>query len=88
MQPTSFFFFAFALVIWLIYLVLPRKLRCLWLLLASYAFCLSFSVSALMTILFTTLVSWAVSLVIEQQVFPPRKHLQIHDGFALLAGCF
>lgn len=71
MQPSSFYFFAFVLLIWVVYQICPRKLRCLWLLAASYAFCLSFSRLALVVILFTTLVSWSFSLIIQKQVSPP-----------------
>lgn len=84
MQPSSFFFFAFVLLIWAIYQICPRKLRCFWLLAASYAFCLSFSPLVLIVILFTTLVSWGASLAIEKQI---AHSTQLHiRRISLLAG--
>lgn len=84
MQPSSFYFFAFVLLIWAVYQICPRKLRCVWLLAASYAFCLSFSPLALITILFTTLVSWIFSLIIQKQM-PSRAHLD-HRRLTLIIG--
>lgn len=71
MQPSSFYFFAFVLLIWAVYQICPRKLRCFWLLVASYVFCFSFSPLALIVLLFTSLVSWFTSLIIQKQVSPP-----------------
>lgn len=69
MQPTSLLFFLFFALVFLGYLLVPRRLRCLWLLGAGYFLCASFSGITLLVLLFTTVVSWAAALLIQHR--PP-----------------
>lgn len=62
---TSLAFLAFFPMVLLIYLVLPRKLRVIWLLAASYVFCASFGKSAVFALLGSTLVTYLGGLCVE-----------------------
>lgn len=55
----------------LIYFVIPKKLRCLWLLLASYVFYMSASPKYVVFLLFSTLVTFAGGLLVERA--EPKK---------------
>lgn len=50
----------------LIYFVIPKKMRCLWLLLASYVFYMSASPKYVVFLLFSTLVTYAGGLLVER----------------------
>ena len=50
----------------LIYFVIPKKMRCLWLLLASYVFYMSASPKYVVFLLFSTLVTFAGALLVER----------------------
>ena len=59
------FLFFFPVVVF-IYLIIPRKLRYLWLLLASYYFYMSWNPKYALLIFFSTLVTWLICLLIEK----------------------
>lgn len=59
------FLFFFPVVVF-IYLIIPRKLRYLWLLLASYYFYMSWNPKYALLIFFSTLVTWLSGLLIEK----------------------
>ena len=61
----SFLIF-FPLVV-LIYFIIPRKVRYIWLLIASYYFYMSWNVKFVFLILFTTLVSYLAAILIEKK---------------------
>ena len=62
----SFAFLIFYPVVLLLYFVLPQKWRWLMFLVASYYFYLSWNASLIFLIVFTTVVSWVSSLLIER----------------------
>ena len=62
----SFAFLIFYPIVLLLYFVLPQKWRWLMLLVASYYFYLSWNASLIFLIVFTTVVSWVSSLLIER----------------------
>lgn len=70
MQLTSLTFFLFFALVYLGFLVLPRRLRCLWLLGTGYVFCALFSGIAVAVLLFTTAVAWGAAQLIQRG--PPR----------------
>ena len=73
MQPTSLLFFLFFALVFLGYLLVPRKLRSLWLLGAGYFLCAAFSGITLAVLLYTTAVSWAAGLLIQRGPPPARR---------------
>ena len=73
MQPTSLLFFLFFALVFLGYLLVPRKLRSLWLLGAGYLLCAAFSGITLAVLLYTTAVSWAAGLLIQRGPPPARR---------------
>ena len=82
MAFTSLVFCLFLAAVLLVYWVVPRKVRAPWLLVASYAFCLSFSGIALAVLLFTTLVSWAAALRLHRAP-PGRRRWWLVAGVVL-----
>lgn len=73
MQPTSLLYFLFFALVFLGYLLVPRKLRSLWLLGAGYFLCAAFSGITLAVLLYTTAVSWAAGLLIQRGPPPARR---------------
>lgn len=69
----------------LIYFVIPKKLRCLWLLLASYVFYMSASPKYVVFLLFSTLVTFAGGLLVERAE-PKKKKLYIWMTFLCSLG--
>ena len=63
---TSLGFFCFFPIIYLLYLAAPSKLRVLWLLIASYGFCISFGVSYALILLLSTLATWLAAIAVEK----------------------
>lgn len=57
----------------LIYFVIPKKMRCLWLLLASYVFYMSASPKYVVFLLFSTLVTYAGGLLVERAEAKKKK---------------
>ena len=69
----------------LIYFVIPKKLRCLWLLLASYVFYMSASPKYVVFLLFSTLVTFAGGLLVERAE-PKKKKLYMWLTFLCSLG--
>lgn len=65
MQFTSFEFLIFFPVVVLLYYVMPRKLRQLWLLLASYYFYMSWNAKYGILILLSTVITYLCALIME-----------------------
>ena len=57
----------------LIYFVIPKKTRCLWLLLASYVFYMSASPKYVVFLLFSTLITYAGGLLVERAEAEKKK---------------
>ena len=70
-------FLIFYPIVLLLYFLLPDKLRWIMLLAASYYFYLSWNASLIFLIVFTTVVSWVSSLLIEKG---HEKHPDIPNG--------
>ena len=70
----SFDFLVFFPVITLIYFVVPRKLRYLWLLAASYYFYMCWNAKYAVLILFSTITTWAAGLAVERS---QKKNIKI-----------
>lgn len=85
MQFNTLPFFLFFAAVFLIFSVLPRKARCVWLLAASYVFCAFFSWFALGFIAASTLCSWLIGLAIQRSG-PPRKKAFLVLGIVLHTG--
>ena len=84
---TSLAFLVFFPVVLIVYLLLPRKGRAVWLLAASYAFCISFGVKYALALLASTAAAYAGGLLIERQ--QSRKAKEVWLGAAvLLHVCF
>ena len=62
----SFDFLMFFPVVVIIYLIIPRKTRYLWLLLASYYFYMSWNAKYAILIAISTLITWISGLIIEK----------------------
>lgn len=63
---TSLAFLVFFPMVWLVYLLLPGRLRVVWLLAASYGFLCSFGIKYLAALIGSTLVTWGAGLVLEK----------------------
>ncbi len=66
MQFNSIHFLIFFPVVLLVYFVIPKKLRYLWLLAASYYFYMSWNVKYAILIAFSTVVTYLSAILIEQ----------------------
>lgn len=77
MQFNSIHFLIFFPVVLLIYFIIPRKLRYMWLLAASYYFYMSWNPSYAILIAFSTVVTYLCSIIIEQSAAEPGKSWQI-----------
>ena len=62
----SYQFFIFLPAVLLLYFVIPRKCRAVWLLIASYVFYACFSVKALLILLAVTAASYFTGIRLEQ----------------------
>lgn len=76
------FLFFFPLVV-LVYLIVPRKIRYIWVLIASYYFYMSWNPRYIVLILFSTLVTWLGGLLIEKTISQKRKKLYVVISIAL-----
>ena len=63
---SSALFILFLLLVMSVYYIVPTKLRHLWLLLASYVFCLMYDVNALIVLVGSTLVSYLFGLILDR----------------------
>ncbi|GFI10953.1 peptidoglycan O-acetyltransferase [Lachnospiraceae bacterium] len=69
---TSLAFLVFFPAVFLIYLLIPRRARAVWLLAASYAFCISFGAEYALALFLSTLATYFLGILIES-----RKETQI-----------
>ena len=69
----------------LVYFIIPKKTRCLWLLLASYVFYMSASPKYVVFLLFSTLVTFAGALLVERAE-PKKKKLYMWLTFLCSLG--
>lgn len=67
------------------YFMIPKKLRCLWLLLASYAFYMSASPKYVVFLLFSTLVTYGGGILVERAK-PKKKKLYMWLTFCAAWG--
>ena len=67
MQFNSFEFLIFFPVVLMVYFVIPRKVRYIWLLLSSYYFYMCWNATYALLLLASTLVTFFVGLLIENQ---------------------
>ena len=69
-----------------LYLLLPKKIKPMWLLLASYYFYMSWNYKYVVLILFTTLVTYVAGLLIGKADALPKKKLFLTLGLVLNFG--
>lgn len=62
----SFPFLIFFPIVTLLYFIIPRKLRYIWLLIASYYFYMCWNVKYVVLILFSTLITWGLGLLVPR----------------------
>ena len=62
---TSLAFLGFFPIVWLVYLLLPGRLRAVWLLVASYGFLGTFGIKYLAVLIGSTGVTWAAGMILE-----------------------
>ncbi len=67
MQITSIVFMIFFAIVVLIYYTIPNKFKKIWLLLTNYCFIVSFSLDSLACIIFITVISYFVGLLLENK---------------------
>ena len=79
-------FLIFFPVVTLIYMIIPKKLRCLWLLIASYYFYMCWNAGYAVLIAFSTFVTYAVGLLIERLEGRAGKKWVVIGGFAVNLG--
>lgn len=60
-------FLIFFLIVISIYYVVPPKFRNSWLLLTSYFFCLTYNLQSLLVLVFSTVISYLIGLLIDRQ---------------------
>lgn len=75
MNFNSLTFLIYYPIVLALYFVLPLKFRWVMLLAASYYFYMSWNASLIFLILFTTVISWICSVVIEKTQSPAKKKL-------------
>lgn len=66
----------------LVYLMLPGKLRLWWLLAASYGFALSYGINCVLALLASTLVTYLCGIFLEKQADPNKKKMSL--GIAVI----
>ena len=79
-------FMIFFPVVTLIYAVIPRKLKCLWLLAASYYFYMCWNARYAILIAFSTLVTYGAALAVEKIKGKTAKKWVMIGGFAANLG--
>ena len=75
MNFNSLAFLIYYPIVLLLYFIIPLKFRWIMLLAASYYFYMSWNASLIFLILFTTVISWVCSLVIEKTESKAKKKL-------------
>lgn len=60
----SYDFLIFLPILFLVYLCVPKKLRYIWLLIASYYFYMSWSIKYISIIMFTTIITWITGMLL------------------------
>ena len=80
-------FWIFFPVVTLIYAVIPRKIRCLWLLIASYYFYMCWNAGYAVLIAFSTCITYAAGLMIEKLERLPldKEMIALESGITLQA---
>lgn len=68
-------------VVVLLYLVMPRRMRCLWLLFASYFFYMGWNPKYALLILTSTVITWGSGLLMDR--LPDKKKLVVAASFVL-----
>ncbi len=79
-------FWIFFPAVTLVYAVVPRKLRCLWLLIASYYFYMCWNIKYAALIAISTIVTYAAGLLIEKLESRVAKRWVAIGGFAVNLG--
>lgn len=74
-------FLIFFPIVVLIYLIVPRKLKYIWLLIASYYFYMSWNAKYVVLILFSTLITYFSGILIEKAPGPGQKKLVVAFSF-------
>lgn len=80
MSFTTLQFFLFAAVGVIVYYVIPKKVRWVWLLILSYLYYFSFSVKTSVFLVFTTLVTYIGGIALETVNEQSKKYLEENKG--------
>lgn len=72
---SPFYFILFLILVLSIYFIVPVKLRCGWLLLTSYIFCLSYQFNSLIMLVCTTFISYLLGIGIDKLCNKKEKKL-------------
>ena len=72
---SPFLFISFVLLVMSVHYIIPVRLRYLWLLFCSYAFCLTYGVRPLFILLCTTLISFFTGLILERTIDGEKNRL-------------
>ena len=86
MQFNSLHFLIFFPVVLAVYFIIPKKLRYLWLLAASYYFYMSWNTQYAILIAFSTVVSYLSGILIEQFALEEGKFFKYIRKFTLFLG--
>ena len=79
-------FLIFFPVVTLIYAVIPKRIRCLWLLIASYYFYMCWNAGYAVLIALSTFITYAAGLLIEKLENRAAKKWVVIGGFAVNLG--
>jgi D-alanyl-lipoteichoic acid acyltransferase DltB (MBOAT superfamily) len=83
MQLSSFIFLVFLFLVVVVNFVIPKRFRWIWLLIASYAFCIAASLSYALVMAGVTVISFAAGLLINRSTDRRRKQLILTLGAVL-----
>ena len=86
MQLSTFLFLCFLLLTFIIYVILPKKIRWAWLLLASYAFCTYRDWRYAAILLGVTLAAWLCGWAIGKSVERKTKKIWLTAGILVVVG--
>lgn len=86
MQFTSFIFLCFFALVFIIYYILPQKIRWVWLLITSYLFCISADIKFGLILLLATVISFLCGILIERSEKRSTKKAYMLVGIILNAG--
>ena len=76
-------FLIFFPIVTLIYAIIPKRARCIWLLLASYYFYMCWNAKYALLIAFSTVVTYAAGLLIGRLKIPRAKKWVMAGGFVI-----